>query len=97
MDQRLGADEGLDVFYFGEECFFGLVEYPRLVGDLCLGLFGEVGDLNFSLLLNLHEILLDLLDLGLILRDFFVELLLLQVLLLLRLLDLDVQILLLLQ
>lgn len=77
VHQRLSADEGLDVLYFRQQGLFGLVEYPGLVGDFCLGLFGEVGDLNFGLLLYLHEVFLDLLDLGLILRYFLIELLLL--------------------
>lgn len=97
MDQRLSADEGLDVFYLSQQCFLGLVEYPCLVGDLRLGFFGEIRDLYFCLLLYLHQIFLDLLYFSLILSDFLIKLLLLQVLLLLSLLDLYVQVLLLLE
>ena len=42
VHEGLSADEGLDVFYFGEQRFLGLVEYPGLVGDLSLGFFGEI-------------------------------------------------------
>lgn len=97
MNKGFSADEGFDVFYFSEECFFRLIEYSSLIGYLRLGFFREVRDLYLCLLLNLHQIFLDLLYLGLILRNFLVELLLLQVFLLLGLLDLYVEVLLLLQ
>jgi hypothetical protein len=97
VDQCFGADEGLDVLDLSEEGLLRLVEDARLIRDFCLGLLGEVRNFDFCLLLDLHEIFLDFLDLGLVLCYFLIELLLLQVLLQLRLLYLDVQVLLLLQ
>lgn len=97
MDEGLGADRGLDVFYLSEQPLFGLVEDASVVRYLCLCLLGEVADLDLGLLLDFHEVLFDLLDLGLIFGDFFLQLLLLQVLLVLDPLDLHVQVLLLLQ
>jgi len=95
VDQSLSADEGLDVLDFREQRLFGLVEDAGLVGDFGFGFLGEVGDFDFRLLLDFHEVLLDLLNLGLVFRDFLVELLLLEVFLLLGLLDVDVEVLLL--
>lgn len=95
VDEGFSADEGLDVFDFGEEGLFGLVEDAGLVGDFSFGFLGEVGDFDFSLLLDFHEVLLDLLYLGLVFGDFLVELFLLEVFLLLGLFDVDVEVLLL--
>ena len=67
-----------------------------MVADFCLGFLGEVADFDFSLLLDLPQLLLDLLDLGLVLGHLLLELLALEVLLPLDLLDLDVEVLLLL-
>lgn len=63
-----------------------------MVRDFCLGFFGEVGNLNLSLLLDLHEVLLDLLDLCLIFRDLLFQLFFLQIFLVLDPFDFHVQV-----
>lgn len=68
-----------------------------MVRDFCLGFFGEVGNLNLSLLLDLHEVLLDLLDLCLIFRDLLLQLFFLQIFLVLDPFDFHVQVFLLFQ
>lgn len=95
MDQRLSPVGGLDVLNVGHQGLLGLIEPSGVVGYLCLALLGEVGDLYLGLLLDFHQVLLDLLDLGQVLGDLLVVLLLLQVLLELNLFDVDVEVLLL--
>jgi hypothetical protein len=97
VDECLSADRGLYVFDVGQEGLFGLVEDAGMVGDVCLGFLGEVGDFYFCLLLDLHQVLLYLLNFGLVFGYLLLELLLLQIFLVLNPLDLHVQVLLLLQ
>lgn len=97
VDERLRAVGGLDVLDVREEGLLCLVKPAGVVGYLCLAFLGEVGYLDLCLLLDLHELLLDFLDLGHVLCDLLVVLLLLEVFLLLGLLDVDVEVLLLFQ
>lgn len=68
-----------------------------MIGNVSLGFLGEVGYFNLSLLLDLHEVFFDFLDLGLVLSNLFFQFFLLQILLVLDPLYFHVQVLLLLQ